>query len=74
MLLVPVSTLAIGSGDQVDFENLSGIPGRVATLVGVLFEGIFCIAKSHRLYRKPQSWMKVVLLGGLAVPFQGSLV
>lgn len=49
MLLVPVSTFAIGSGDQVDFENLSGIPGRVATLVGVLFEGIFCIAPSHRL-------------------------
>lgn len=48
---------------KVDFGNLSGIPGRVATVVGVLFEGIFCIAPSHRLCRKPQSWMNVVLLG-----------
>lgn len=63
MLLVPVSTLAIDSGDQVDFENLSGIPGRVATLVGVLFEGIFCIATSHRLCKKPQRWRECGVAG-----------
>lgn len=63
MLLVPVSTLAIDSGDQVDFENLSGIPGRVATLVGVFFEGIFCLATSHRLCKKPQRWRECGVAG-----------
>lgn len=63
MFLVPVSTLAIDSGDQVDFENLSGIPGRVATLVGVLFEGIFCIATSHRLCKMPQRWRECGVAG-----------
>lgn len=60
MLLVPVSTLA-----TVDIGNLSGIPGRVATLVGVFFEGIFCLATSHRLCKKPQRWREcgVGLLG-----------